>query len=354
MPSTQRRLLRRVALVPLAVLVALLLAELALRVWTAVANPQIYALDDELGWRHARGIDRWLDDPNGRRVRFATDERGLRVAPHAATRGPSTRRVLVAGDSFTQGSQVEADEVFTTRLERVLGDAEVWNAGVGGYSTLQELRALGPQMRDLRPDLVVLVVFENDFQDNLMSYYSFLGPRPHVRVRGSEVVVVDQPDTRPFERCLLPVPGALWWYEHSALYRSLHKNLFLPQRSTALDLEERRERATLSLADQRTAMRWLLARVTETVRAADAELLLVAMPERESVEAGAAPSHEWLAGEAAALRVPFVSLLAPLVAATPGRAYFAAEDDIHLTAVGHECVAAALREPVAAALRRGG
>jgi lysophospholipase L1-like esterase len=354
MPSTKRRMLRRIALVPLAVLAALLLAELALQVWTAVANPQIYALDDDLGWRHARGIDRRLDDPNGRPVRFATDERGLRATPHAAVRSPTTRRVLVAGDSFTQGSQVEADELFTTRLERVLVDAEVWNAGVGGYSTLQELRALGPQLRDFRPDLVVLVVFENDFQDNLMSYYSFLGPRPHVRVRGSEVEVVDRPDPTPFERCLLPVPGALWWYEHSALYRALHKNLFLPQRSTALDAEEKRQRAALSLSDQRTAMRRLLAHVAETVHAADAELLLVAMPDRESVEAAVAPSHEWLAGEAATLRVPFVSLLAPLVTATAGRAYFAADADIHLTAVGHECVAAALREPVVAALRRGG
>jgi hypothetical protein len=78
------------------------------------------------------------------------------------------------------------------------------------------------------------------------------------------------------------------------------------------------------------------------------------MPERESVAAGAAPSHDWLAGEAASLRAPFVSLLAPLVGATAGRAYFAADVDIHLTAVGHECVAAALREPVVAALRRGG
>lgn len=347
-----RRASRRVLLVAAGVVAALLLAEVLLRVWTALANPPIYELDPVLGWRHVAGVDRRLDNGAGRAVRFATDARGLRATPHPTARAAGTRRVLVVGDSFTQGSQVEADELFTSGLERALDGVEVWNAGVGGYSTLQELRALEPQLRDYRPDLVVLAVFENDFQDNLMPYYSGLGPRPHVRVQGDRVELVDRPDPARFERFLLPWPGALWWYEHSALYRALHKNVFVPQQAFAIAELEAAERGALPEADQWRAMSWLLGQFAVAVQTAGAALLVAAIPDREAVRAGRAPSHDWLAVELRSLGVPFVSLLAPLRAIGAERAYFA--DDIHLTVAGHAAVVQALREPVAAALRQGG
>jgi lysophospholipase L1-like esterase len=68
------------------------------------------------------------------------------------------------------------------------------------------------------------------------------------------------------------------------------------------------------------------------------------------VKAGASPSHEWLARVCERLGVPFVSALAALREVGAERAYFAM--DIHLTASGHECMAALLQAPIAAMLER--
>lgn len=327
---------------------SLVVLELALRVWTGLATPPLYELCDHLGWQHTASVDRELDVEGGQRVRFTTDGRGLRATPHGEARVPDRRRVLFVGDSFTQGSQVAAHELFTVRIERELERTECFNAGVGGYSTLQELRALPAQLTAYAPDVVVLVVYENDFQDNLMPYFSGLGPRPHLRVHGDTVDVVDPPDVSPFERFLMPAPGAWWWYRHSALYRALHKNLFLPARGVELAQLEQQERAALPEVDQRTAMAWLLERLVATVRAAKATLTVAAIPTRDQCKAGAAASHEWLARRCQDAGVPFVSLLGAL--GDVERAYFAM--DIHLTAHGHELVAKALRPAVEAAVRQ--
>jgi lysophospholipase L1-like esterase len=330
--------------------VAVVGAEILLRIWTRVTNPPLYELDTQLGWKHASNVDRRLDVEGGGTVRFVTDARGLRVMPHASERVPGERRVLFSGDSFTQGSQVEGSEVFPALVERALPRMQCIDAGVGGYSTMQEWRALPALLAQYSPDLVVLVLYENDFQDNLLPYYSFLGPRPYVRVTGDVVEAIDAPDPRPFERFLMPAPGAMWCYEHCAIYRALHKNVFLQLRGLELAELEAKERAAVADADARTAMSWLLARIAATVREANRELLVVAIPAREDVKAGASPSHEWLARVCERLGVPFVSALAALREVGAERAYFAM--DIHLTASGHECMAALLQAPIAAMLER--
>ncbi len=348
--SRPSRWRRRAVLVLLGLAMALVAIEVALRVWTGLRNPAIYQLDAAIGWRHTPSLARTLVDETGRRVEFSTDARGLRATPHANAPIAGRRRVLFLGDSFTQGSQVEAAELFTSHVERGLLAAAVCNAGVGGYSTLQEWRALSPQLAAFAPDLVVLVVFENDFQDNLMPYFSGLGPRPYLQVRGSEVVVNEVADVGSFERFLMPAPAAMWCYEHCALYRALHKHMFLPRHGDALARLEAKERAALSEADQRTAMAWLLQRIATDVAAAKCSLLVAAIPMREMVQAASAPSHAWLAAQCGTLGVPFVSLLPALQRIGSERAFFAF--DIHLTAAGHEAVSATLLPSVAAALRR--
>jgi lysophospholipase L1-like esterase len=347
-PRRPRRA-RRFLAIALGLLVAVAGVEVALRVLTAWANPPLYELDERVGWRHAANVDRELTVEGGRRVRFATDARGLRATPHADARTPGRARLLVAGDSFTQGSQVEQDELFTVRLERALDATEVWNAGVGGWSTVQQLLALPAQLAAYAPDAVVLVVFENDFQDNLMPYFAGLGPRPHVRLRAGDVELVERPDPAPFTRFLLPAPGAWWLYRHSALYRTLHKNVFVPARGDALALLERTEREALPVADQRTAMAWALARVAARVRESGPALLVAAIPLREHVESGDDGSQRWLAAQCERLGVPFLSLLPALRAEGTATAYF--REDIHLTASGHAAVARAFAPRVAELLR---
>lgn len=345
----RRRIAVRLLAVACASLAALGLAEAGLAWWTARATPALYRLDARLGWTHAAGIERQVDVEGGGKALFRTDARGLRATPHAGPRLPGSRRFLFVGDSFTEGSQVDDDQLFSRRLERALPGVECWNAGVGGYSTLQTLLALPGQLAAWRPDVVVLTVYDNDLQDNLMPYFSGLGPRPYARVDGGAVRVEPEAPAGVFERFLMPAPGSLWLYEHSALYRALHKNLWLPAKWRDLEAIEHAERTATPVADRRLVMSKLLADVAASVRAQGVALVVAAIPTRDEAKAGACELHGWLAGECARLGAPFVSTLPLLAREDAATTYFA--KDIHLTARGHEVVAEALLPTLREALR---
>ena len=86
-----------------------------------------------------------------------------------------TRRVLVIGDSYVFGIGVDVQRTFPALLARHLNASrrepwEVINMGMNSYSTDQELmllREFGPQ---LEPDVVVLVVCDNDFEANTRDF----------------------------------------------------------------------------------------------------------------------------------------------------------------------------------------
>lgn len=147
------------------------LLELALRVlpidvasFHSIAGFTVY--DPVLGWRLAPSRSLVF-----RGAHFAVhvehDARGLRDEPVDYARAPGRRRVLVLGDSVVWCWGVEHAECFTELLERALGDTEVVNAGVPGYSTAQEMLFYEHEGRRYRPDVVVLVVSPNDADDNL-------------------------------------------------------------------------------------------------------------------------------------------------------------------------------------------
>ena len=93
---------------------------------------------------------------------------GFRDREHAVEKPEGIFRMLVIGDSVTQGLGVKDDEaVFTSVLERELnerpdGRVEVLNFGVSGYNTQQEVETLRHKGVDYEPDLVILAYCSND------------------------------------------------------------------------------------------------------------------------------------------------------------------------------------------------
>jgi lysophospholipase L1-like esterase len=79
-----------------------------------------------------------------------------------------TLRVLMLGDSITYGNGVAWNETFSYRLQQILNGAgaaarvEVLNLGVSGYNTAQELATLQELGLRLDPDLVILNICLND------------------------------------------------------------------------------------------------------------------------------------------------------------------------------------------------
>jgi len=100
------------------------------------------------------------------RIRIDTNSLGLRddpIPPDAHV------DILAAGDSFTVGFGVEADEAWPSRLESQLnagsgtpGAFRVVNAGVSGYNVTQ-IRLLIDELLSLNPKLVVLGLYPSRY-----------------------------------------------------------------------------------------------------------------------------------------------------------------------------------------------
>ena len=190
--------------------IAAVLLEVALRVldvdlasYHSIAGFAVY--DRELGWKLAPARDATFKGAHFS-VHVSQNAEGLRDRHYDFARTPGRRRILVLGDSVVWCWGVEQDECFTERLENALGDTDVINAGVPGYSTAQELLFYEREGRRYGSDLVMLVVAPNDPADNV-------DPRgPRFRLDGGEL----RYDTAPPPR--RRAAATEWLQDHSRLF----------------------------------------------------------------------------------------------------------------------------------------
>jgi lysophospholipase L1-like esterase len=176
------------------------LAELAARVWFPEWGPiraeraRLWGYDEQLGWAHAPSSQGRFTHPDFS-VEVTINARGLRDDEYPTER-TNKRRMLVLGDSYAWGFGVELRERFSEQLERRHSEWEIINAAVSGYGTGQEYLYLDERGIIFRPDVVLLLVCENDFTDNVRQedYWHF---RPYFELEGGKLALRG-----------VPVPGA--------------------------------------------------------------------------------------------------------------------------------------------------
>ena len=204
----RRSLASRLALAAASSVVALALAEAAVRVLAPqsvlLVEPGLYEDDPPRGHRLHPGFTGTITSRVDYRTTVRVGSAGLRGAELAA-KSALRPRVLVIGDSFVFGVGAGESETYPVRLaarlaERGIG-AEVLNGGVPGYSVPDAVAWFEAWGAPLAPDLVVLTVFVgNDLLDAM--------PENRASVIGGRLVV----------------PGAdpnslrSWLYDHSHLY----------------------------------------------------------------------------------------------------------------------------------------
>jgi len=162
----------RLLLVAGAILVALLIAEVALRVsGFSYFNP--YAPDQDVGYSLRPGAEGWWKKEGLTYVKI--NSHGFHDREHTIAKPPDTLRIAVVGDSFTEALQVPLENAFWSVMEPKLqhclqpasAKVEVLCFGVGGFSTAQELVLLQKRVWQFSPDVVVLLVTTgNDVRDN--------------------------------------------------------------------------------------------------------------------------------------------------------------------------------------------
>jgi lysophospholipase L1-like esterase len=162
---------------PLMVIGSLVATAIVLELFVRVAVDNGMQFDLEM-WKYAREVKEVAANPlighqhrPGSRahlmgVDVAINSKGLRDREIPYERTPGTLRILMLGDSFTEGWGVALDDTFAKRLERLYAakgvKAEVINAGVGNYNTVMEVNAFLDEGRKYDPDIIVLNFTFND------------------------------------------------------------------------------------------------------------------------------------------------------------------------------------------------
>ena len=95
---------------------------------------------------------------------FETNSQGLRSPELPLEKPLGERRLLVLGDSFTEGWGVETEATFCARLDQRLSRSQtrVINGGLAGTSPIQYSRLLSKLGIRYEPDLVLVCLYAND------------------------------------------------------------------------------------------------------------------------------------------------------------------------------------------------
>ena len=130
------------------------------------ADRNFWIYDSVLGWRHKpHQHGRFTHRDFSIEIQINSD--GLRDKEYSKKRTPH-KRMLVLGDSYGWGFGVEQADIFSEVLERQHADWEIINASVSGYGTDQQLLYLQRQGIQYQPDVLLLLLCENDFLTNTL------------------------------------------------------------------------------------------------------------------------------------------------------------------------------------------
>ena len=104
--------------------------------------------------------------------KFTTNKQGFRSSYDFNYDKPAdVLRIIALGNSHTQGYEVRQDCTYSAIIEKYLSDrgykAQVYNMGISGFSTAEELVLLENEAINYKPDYVILAFYVNDFEDNV-------------------------------------------------------------------------------------------------------------------------------------------------------------------------------------------
>jgi hypothetical protein len=307
------------------VALALLLTEGALRVFDPLGASYLFEIH-----RYSRTVRSdprfaYLNPPNMRDtfegVEVSTNSEGLRGPEFASSKPPGVFRVVMLGDSVVFGWGVPYPQTFPARLQEVWTragvDAEVISAGACSWNTRTEYEFLKAKALAYQPDLLVLVIVDNDDEVKREGHTGI--PRAALEVKS------DRSGTRNA-------------WEDARRFLLRHSHLAA---NVALVFEmlggRERSRAEIERSPGWQDARLALDGIVELCRANGIELVVYLFPSPRGPGSGVLPLYEARLG---ALGVPASWLPAALVASNG--LYRNSIADPHPNARGHALIAAAI------------
>ncbi len=183
------------------------------------ADPALVAMLRELlvDWRDPCAEFDWLPDSEFL-VRVKLNNFGLHGPTYTLEKAADTFRIVVIGDSFPQGWQVEQEQGFPRLLEKQLAEQtgrkiEVINLSVDAFGTDRELLLYAALGWQFQPDLLLLAVYTgNDLQDNQIDLearrYGYRLGRPYFTLENG---VLQLRNSTPLDPARYPDAPAYQW-----------------------------------------------------------------------------------------------------------------------------------------------
>jgi hypothetical protein len=166
----------------------------------AEANPSFHMYDEFLGW--TLGPNRKSADGL-----YYSSAEGLRAQHEGVSFAKLTKktRIALVGDSYTFGEDVIYEHSWGHLLEKALGpEFEVLNFGVPGYGVDQAYLRYEKDVRQWKPNVVILSFIAHDTERSMTVYAPINYPtwelpfsKPRLILRGGELKKLNTPTIKP-------------------------------------------------------------------------------------------------------------------------------------------------------------
>lgn len=165
-------------------------------------------------------------------VVYEINANGYRGTYYDRAKPVGTRRIVLLGDSVGFGWGIDEGQHFAALLDEALEDTQVINLSLSGYGTDQEYLRLREEGLTFDPDLVILQVTPNDFDEIQYAFYN-QKPKPQFVLQPAGAllltnvpVVGNSRHALEFYANSLPLPFREWLGWHSYSYNWLNEKYY--------------------------------------------------------------------------------------------------------------------------------
>jgi lysophospholipase L1-like esterase len=275
--------------------------------------------DPVLDWRYAPN-----SEVRSGRVTYRYNSAGFRDSEHALQKPAGVERIVVLGDSVTEGHEVEWKDVFAPVLQSKLGDKhEVINIAAGGLNTPQEIHLFERVGLEYGPNLVVLNFVLND-----VDFYTRVAAAQRAAELGDSRIATLNITIPPSVKRLLKSSALLYFVKDRV--ESLRAAVLGTAESG--DYYER----IWASADNRRKVTDGFAKLAELRQKRQFDVVVVIWPlvtDYQHYRLGWV--HTWVAREAARVDFAVIDLLPRLANVPYRKLQVSAEDAVHPNALGH-------------------
>jgi len=205
------------------------------------AEKKYYEYDPLYGWKKIPNLNTVRITAGKLHIRYEINSKSIRGPEYSYEKAGNEYRILILGDSFTEGFMVEFDNLFSEVLKRTLNNKsqekfyEVINAGTSGWSTDQELIYFQTEGKRYNPDLTILMFYENDITYNNRPKDWGMYYKPLFKLERGKLLLTNVPVPKPdkfiyynyLESKQISIFKKIrkWLHEHSYLYNLIKERI---------------------------------------------------------------------------------------------------------------------------------